>query len=264
MQRAFQSLADLVFRGSNHDPLKVFLDAGPEDSPAVFWLGTRFPSLLAGLILRGPLSIPGEARADEMLERVNLQHLHVLLRDWAGPPSRTGGAEGVEAPIYDGHEHTVCSAMIDSTTLAEFVADRERISLPTRVVHHMKTVAEGAAYWVRVVDIDRTKMYEHDRAFVVAEIDRDQGLVAVFTHPAVRSIELYFNDELLDLDEEFRVEHSTLPGVLSGFRPLDLNNRTVWRGKRPRDLRLAVDLPYYMTIGSPGEVFTAKVKLELD
>ena len=107
-------------------------------------------------------------------------------------------------------------------------------------------------------------MYEHERAFVIAEIDRDQRRVAVITHPAVKSIELYFNDNLLDLDEEFSVEHSTRPSGSLDLYPLDINGRMMWQGKRPRDLKLTVDLPYYQTVGNPGEVFTARVKIDLD
>ena len=169
------------------DPARVFVAGRGRGVEAAMALGATFPQNFAGVI--GQVGGPGAVVWQ------NYSNLPVLLQ--GGGADATAFADSVKGAGYD---NATLEADVKDEGILAWMQDHPRVSNPTRVVLHPGSPIPTKAYWLGV-----PPTAVEEGTYVRAEIDRATNKVKV-EGQGVRSVTLYFNDVLLDLDKPITVE----------------------------------------------------------
>lgn len=168
------------------DPARTYVAGRDRGVEAAMALGATFPQSFAGVI--GQAGDPGDVVWQ------NFSNLPVLLQ--AGGAKATEFAEAVKGAGYD---IATLEAEVDDAAMLAWIQSHPRVSNPTKVVLHPGKPIPTKAYWLGV-----PPTAVEEGTFVHAEADRATNTVTV-TGQGVRSVTLYFNDVLLDLDKPVKV-----------------------------------------------------------
>ncbi|HVS18402.1 MAG TPA: hypothetical protein VMT18_07375, partial [Planctomycetota bacterium] len=168
------------------DPDRVYAAGRGRGVEAVMALGATFPQNFAGVI--GQMGSPGTVVWQ------NLSNLPVLLQ--GGGADATTYAESVKGAGYD---NVTLEADVKDDGLLAWIQDHPRVPNPTKVVLHPGAPIPTRAYWLGV-----PPTAVEEGTYVQAEVDRAANTITV-QGQGVRSVTLYFNDILVDMDKPIQV-----------------------------------------------------------
>jgi poly(3-hydroxybutyrate) depolymerase len=168
------------------DPARVYVAGRGRGVATAMALGSTFPQNFAGII--GQAGDPGKPTWQ------NFRNLPVLLQ--AGGAEATTFADAVKGA---GHDNATVEPEVKNEALLAWIQDHPRESNPTAVVLHPGSPIPTKAYWLSV-----PPTAAEEGTYVKAEIDRSANKVTV-EGKGVRSVTLYFNDVLVDMDKPIQV-----------------------------------------------------------
>jgi hypothetical protein len=210
------------------DPARVYAAGRGRGVAAAMALGATFPQNFAGIV--------GQAGDTGTLAWQNFRNLPVLLQ--GGGADATTFAEAVKGAGYD---NATTEPEVKNDGLVTWMQDHPRDSNPAKVVLHPGSPIPTKAYWLSV-----PPTAVEEGTFVQAEIDRATNTVTV-QGKGVRSVTLYFNDVLVDMDKPIKVvlngqtQEVVVPRSLDDF--LDLLYRGTSDSARVYVASRTFDLP---------------------
>lgn len=210
------------------DPSRVYAAGRGRGVAAAMALGATFPQNFAGVL--GQAGDPGTPTWQ------NFRNLPVLLQ--GGGAEATAYGDAVKGAGYD---NATLEAEVKNDGLLTWIQDHPRTSNPQKVVLHPGAPIPTKAYWLSV-----PPTAVEEGTYVQAEIDRSANKVTV-EGKGVRSVTLYFNDVLVDLNKPIQVvlngqvQEVVVPRSLDDF--LDLLYRGTSDSARVYVASRSFDLP---------------------
>jgi hypothetical protein len=230
----FTAVREIILRGCPHDPSRFFWDGHQQAAAAALQLCQRFPSLQTGAILRGLL--------DEQADLTNCEGMAFLTTD--APLKELADRWAKEGYRFRHVEDLAAEQLLD------WMQKNPKDYGPQTVTVRCSSMAYGAAYWLRIVELDR--MLEGP-VTLVGELNNKANEISVTASPGIRKFILYLNDNLLDLDKPIRVlvrAEQDAPGDW------------LFEGHCKRSLQEALDLNFDRTHGNAGELYVAHIMIE--
>lgn len=199
---------------------RVFLAGRGPGVDAALEIAARFPHVFAGVI----------GRAGDAGEDVDVTNFRNLPTFFAGAGG--GATSFAERAAAQGFENTTIKADATQADILAWIQDTPREANPLHV--SLNARIGSRAYWIAVPPTN----LESD-AIVDARIDREANMVTV-TGEQIPSVEIYFNDQLLDLSKPVKVS----------VNGLETQHQII------RNLSVALDLTYGGT-SDPGRFYVA-------
>lgn len=264
---AMKALQEVVLKSLNYDFRRIFIDGAGSGAAAAVDFCARYPGLQTGAIVRGPLpadpdfesrfenaagtpilfvggtkqmvKVKAPDTGEEKEEEKLVPYAKALLEKFATVEGFAGMLQQKDA--------------LDDATLLAWLNDHPKVFAPKRIKLKATEAAYAESYWLVVKEYDPN--LEKDPIFIEAVADREKNEITVVTNKKVKAIEVFFNDDLLDLSKELRILHRRTDDQ---SEPKELFKGLLKRGIEDALIKY-YDRPYCNT----SEVYVASVAREI-
>jgi hypothetical protein len=238
----FKALSEIVLKSLNYDYKRIYIDGSGSGAAAAADFCCHFPGLQTGAIVRGPL--PTDADFESRFENVAGTPILFVGGDAKPIMDKFGAVEGFALERKD---------TLDDATLLAWLNDHPKNFAPKKIKIRATERKYAASHWLRVTDDDPNQ--EKEPIFVEAVSDPVKNEITVVTNKKVKAIEIFLNDNVLDLSREVRILHRR---VDDQAEPKEL-----FKGVLKRGIEDTLDTSYYRPFCNTGEIYVASRPVEI-